>query len=165
MNNGIIIVLNSLDSFKLKKDFITSLKAMQGVRICLVCNSSNEELLEALTEIAQTCENTDVVNANRKKSNTSSVRYGARFMYVHYDLKYLGFVVDYNDFQVLEVLKDYVQYREQIIQLHENIKRQKGIKLTYYQSLFSVTEYLDSIKSYSFDEELNFNLAYRYNIK
>ncbi len=163
MDNGIIVVLDSFDSSKLKKDYISSLKEMKEVRICFVCNSSEEELLESLTDIAYTCENADVVNANRKKLNTSSVRYGARFMYKNYNLKYLGFIVGKVDFQVLELLKDYAMYKQQIIELQEKIKRNKGIKLTYYQSLFSVVEYLENIMTNSLEDKLKVDSPYNYN--
>ncbi|WP_299361841.1 hypothetical protein [Winogradskyella sp.] len=144
---GLIIVFNTFDSEVLKEYFITSINAMADVKICLVCNSSNEQVFEVLTEIAEHCNNTNVVNTKRKKLNTASVRAGARYMNNQFNLKYLGFIVGLDNFEILEVLKTYVQHQETIIALNKIEKGNKAVKPTFYQSLFSVTEYLKKIAS------------------
>ncbi|MCT4630349.1 hypothetical protein [Winogradskyella sp.] len=145
MYRGLIIVFNSFENEALKDFFVASINAIADVEICLVCNSSSDKDFEILTEIAEQCNNANVVNTKRKKSNTSSVRAGARFMQNKFNLKHLGFIVGLDDLKILEVLKDYMQHQETIVSLIKVEKENKVVKSAFLKNLFSVQEYLEKI--------------------
>ncbi|MEM9680126.1 MAG: hypothetical protein AAF901_07355 [Bacteroidota bacterium] len=144
---GLIIVFNAFENDTLKASFVSSINAMTDVKVCLVCNSRSEQVFEILTEIAEQCDNTSVVNAKRKKSNTSSVRAGARYMHSKFNLKYLGFIIGFNDFEILEFVRAFITYQQTIVTLNQKELSGKAVKQTFYQSLFSVSEYLEKIAS------------------
>ena len=145
MRVGLIIVFNAFDGEALKDNFISAINALSEVKMCLVCNNSSEQVFETLTEIAEVCCNAHVVNTKRKKSDISSVRAGARFMHNQYNLKYLGFIVGLNDAQILEELKAYISNQQTILALNQREQGKKAVKQTFFQRLFSVTEFLEKI--------------------
>lgn len=149
MYSGLIIVFNTFEKEAFKKALITAINAIAETKICLVCNSSNDEVFEILTEVAERCNNTNVINTKREKSSTSAVRAGARYMFNEYNLKYLGFIVDLYDFEILKIMKQYAKRQEAIVTLNKIERDGKTVKQTFYQSLFSVTEYLRKIASSS----------------
>lgn len=142
---GLIIVFNTFDNERLKEDFISVINTMQHAKICLVCNSNSDQDFEILSEIAEQCHSANVVNTKRKKSNTTAVRAGARYMFNQFNLKHLGFIVDDDRWELLEVIKDYAQHQEAIVALNTLEKRKKAFKQTFFQSLFSVPDYLSKI--------------------
>lgn len=145
MYTGLIIVFDTFENEALKDSFIASINAIADVEICLVCNSSSEQDFEILTEIADQCNNTYVINTKRRKPNTSSVRAGARFMYNQFNLKYLGFIVGIDNSKILEAMQGYIKHQEEIVALNKIKKEKKAYKPTLFQSLFSITEYLSKI--------------------
>ena len=140
---GLIIVFNSINDDQFKTNFQVSLEELADFKICLVCNSGNEQVFESLMEFADPYDNVSVVNTNRKKSNVSAVRAGARFMYKDYNLKHIGYLVGLDDIEILEAIKEFIKQQKAIIILNKIVRNSKPVKQTYYQSLFSVTEYLE----------------------
>lgn len=147
MKTGLIIVFNSFENFNLKSHFIDSINKIKDAKVCLVCANPNEEAFEGLAEIADQCENANVINIKRNKSKTSSVRAGARFLSNKYNLKHLGFIAELSDLEILEVLKTYLKRQEKIVALNQEEQKNKAVKQTFFQSLFSVQEYLKIIAS------------------
>ena len=144
---GLIIVFESFEIGHCQKEFVRAINAMTNVKICLVCNSNDEALMESLSELVHKCHNTDVVNINRKKSSKSAVRLGARYLSSTYNVKHLGFVVGLKNYDITQVLQDYIKSQEDILNLNSSIKENKPIKQTFNQSLFSITDYLDKLIS------------------
>ena len=149
MYAGLIIVFNTFENETLKEYFVTAINTITDVKICLVCNSDNEQVFEVLTEIAERCHNTSMVNIKRNKSKTSSIRAGARYLSNQFNLKYAGFIVGLDDFEILEVMEAYIVHRQTIVVLHRRERSNRAVRQTFYQSLFSVTEYLEKIASNS----------------
>lgn len=147
MNVGLIIVINTFENDLLKAYFITSINELTDCKICFVCNSSSDHVFEVLTEIAEYAENAFVVNARKKKSNTASIRAGARYLGSQFNLKSIGFIVDDDELELLEVLKAYCKHRHAIVSLNQIELSNKSTKQTFYQRLFPVTEYLTKITS------------------
>ncbi|GAL88463.1 hypothetical protein JCM19538_2976 [Jejuia pallidilutea] len=113
--------------------------------MCLVCNNSSDQVFEILSEIGHQNENTTVVNNKRKKSNTASVKAGARYLYNHNNLKYVGYIVGLNTFEILEELKAFIEYYKPIIEFNQREMANQKIRQTYYQSLFCVSKSLKKI--------------------
>lgn len=145
MQIGLIVVFDTFDNYALKESFILTINGMADIKVCLVCNSGSDKVFESLSEIAQHCDNTIVVNINRKKSRISSVRVGARYLSSQYNLKSIGFIVNVEDLELLEEMSSYSTHRDAILSLNISELKNKSIKQTFYQSLFSVSEYLEKI--------------------
>ncbi|BAO75979.1 hypothetical protein WPG_1749 [Winogradskyella sp. PG-2] len=118
---------------------------MNDVKVCLVCNSNDAKVYETLTEIADQCSNTNVVNAKMKKTSSASIRAGARFLQNEFSLKHIGYISEIDHLEVLSVLEKFIEYQETIIALNKREKNNKNVKPTFYQSLFSISEYLEKI--------------------
>lgn len=144
---GLIIVFNEFENDVLKSNFISSFNKLKDVKICLVCNNSSDQVFEILSEIAHQNENTTVVNNKRKKSNTASIKAGARYLYSYNHLKYVGYIIGLNACVVLEELKAFIKEYQCILELNQQEIANKKMKLTYYQSLFSISESLVKINS------------------
>jgi len=145
MQIGLIVVFDTFDNYALKESFILTINGMADIKVCLVCNSSSDKVFEALSEIAQHCDNTIVVNINRKKSRVYSIRAGARYLISQHNLKSIGFIVNADHLNLLEQLKSYSIHRSAILSMNIKELKNKSIKQTFYQSLFSVNEYLEKI--------------------
>ena len=66
---GLIVVINTLKSEAHKLSLTSSINNMNDVKVCLVCSSNDVQVYETLTEIADQCSNTNVVNAKMKKTS------------------------------------------------------------------------------------------------
>ena len=141
---GVIIVLNYFKNEILKESFINSINKLDSVKVCLVCNSSSEFALERLSEIAEKCHNTDVVNVKRKKSPVYSIRVGARYMSNKFNFKYLGFIVGMDNADILNTIKKYTIHLEAILKMNK-IEKENSTKQTFYKSIFSITEYIERV--------------------
>ncbi|NQY06111.1 MAG: hypothetical protein HRT68_08000, partial [Flavobacteriaceae bacterium] len=137
-------VFNSFNDEILKESFITSINKLNSVKVCLVCNSSSEFALERLIEIAEKCDNTDVVNVKRKKSLVYSIRVGARYMSNQFNFKYLGFIVGMDNTDILNTIKKYTIHLEAILKMNK-IEKENSTKQTFYKSIFSITEYIERV--------------------
>ena len=142
---GLIVVINTLKSEAHKLSLTSSINNMNDVKVCLVCSSNDVQVYETLTEIADQCSNTNVVNAKMKKTSLASIRAGARFLQNEFSLKYIGYIAELDHIKVLSVLEKFVDYQETIIALNKREKNNKNVKPTFYQSLFSISEYLEKI--------------------
>ncbi len=149
MHVGLIIVFNHFKDSQLKSDFITSLKALHNIKICLVCNSNDDIVLEQLNEIAYHGDHIAVVSTKRTKSTSSAVKAGARYVYNHYNLKYVGYIADFSSLENFEFVKKFESHQQTIITLIKEEIAAKKVKQTYYQSLFSIPKHLDKVLAMS----------------
>jgi len=152
MKVGIIIVFNSIENSSFKEELINTINSLCDVSFCLVNNERNEKTDCYLNDISDRCENTSVINIRRSKSVNSAIRAGARFMFNHYNLKHLGYINDLTSNELIEVIRSFKSNQHKIIDLVVNAQREKVVKQTLFQSLFSVANYIDKLnnKSYLF---------------
>ena len=150
MKIGVIIVFHNNEKEIDTSFFIEQIQQTQNLELCLVNNSSKDKTYQLLKEIKEACENVSVVNVKKFKSDVSAVRSGARFMFNKFNLKHLGYIstnllnIKYHGLNGL--VKAISDNHEVILEYNiENLKR-RNIKLTLFQSLFSVIEYLKKIK-------------------
>ena len=121
------------------------LKKVKEIEICLVNNDSKDNTYNVLKEIKEYCENVSIVNIKKFKSDNSAVKAGARFMSSQFNLNYLGFVhtnmiYKYDDLSLL--IKSIRDNQVDISKYNQSFLNNKGIKLTMFQRLFPVMEYL-----------------------
>ncbi|OXA71993.1 hypothetical protein B0A67_09185 [Flavobacterium aquidurense] len=145
MKTGIIIICYN-NEYDIEKDLcIKYINDVQDVEFCLVNNNSKDNTYELLKDISGTCKNVSVVNINKYKSSTSAIRAGARFMFNEYNLKQLGFITTntFNKFENLSMLLKVIQENQiDISKYDQKIFYTKETKLTLFQSLFPVMDYL-----------------------
>ncbi len=145
MKTGIIIICHN-NEYDIDRDLcIKYINDVQDVEFCLVNNHSEDNTYELLKDISERCKNVSVVNINKYKSSTSAVKAGARFMFNEYNLKQLGFITTntFTKFENLSMLIKFIQENQQdISRYNEKILQKKETKLTLFQSLFPVMDYL-----------------------
>lgn len=150
MKLGIIIICYNNEK-DIDVDYCAKyLNNIQGIEICLVNNHSKDNTYDMLKEIKECCKNVSIVNIKKFKSDSSAVKAGARFMTNQFNLKHLGFVNTnmVNDYENLNMLiKDIKDNQIDILNYDQSLLNNKGIKLTLFQSLFPVIDYLVNVKN------------------
>ncbi len=150
MKLGIIIICYNNEK-DIDVDYCAKyLNNIQGIEICLVNNHSKDNTYDILKEIKECCKNVSIVNIKKFKSDSSAVKAGARFMTNQFNLKHLGFVNTnmVNDYENLNMLiKDIKDNQIDILNYDQSLLNNKGIKLTLFQSLFPVIDYLVNVKN------------------
>jgi Glycosyl transferase family 2 len=145
MKTGIIIICHNNEYHIDKELCIQYINDVQDVEFCLVNNNSEDNTYELLKDIGETCKNVSVVNISKYKSSISAVRAGARFMFNEYNLKQLGFITTntFPKFENLSMLLKVIQENQlDISKYDQKILHTKETKLTLFQSLFPVMDYL-----------------------
>jgi hypothetical protein len=145
MKTGIIIIFYNNESDIDKDLCIKYINDVHNVEFCLVNNNSEDNTHELLKDISERCKNVSVVNINTYKSSKSAVRAGARFMFNEYNLKQLGFITTntFIKFESLDMLIKFIQENQKdLSRYNEKILLIKETKLTLFQSLFPVMDYL-----------------------
>lgn len=158
MKTGIIIICYNNEIDMDTNRCVRYLNNVNDIEFCLVNNNSKDNTYELMKEISEACENVSIVNINKYKTDMAAVRAGARFMFNQFDLKYLGFVDNnliskYEDLSLL--IKAIQENQVHISNYNRSILNKKGIKLTLFQSLFPVMDYLAKINSKDEYSELN----------
>ena len=146
MKLGMIIVFNCFDKPTLMNFFVKKLKRVKHIQFCLVNNNNSEEALEILTEIAEQCKNTSVINISKSKSNSSAVRAGARYITRHFNLKHIGFIIDLNTREIINILEELTKNQNEALAEITRDQNNRSVKQTLFQRLFSITDYLDNLK-------------------
>lgn len=149
MKTGIIIVFNAAKEDIPTGYFIKYIHELLDVKFCLVNNNKSDKMYESLLEISDHCINANVINIRKIKTNTSAVRAGARYMFNQFNLKHLGYIVDSNIVQILEAIALFTTTQNEIQHLNCTAQSNQVVKKTFFQSLFSLTERLENLKSVS----------------
>ena len=149
MKLGIIIICYNNEEDIDVSHCVKYLNKVNDIEICLVNNHSKDNTYEILKELKQDCENVSVVNIKKFKPDSSAVKAGARFMSSQFNLKHLGFVTmqrmcEYEN--LIRLLKDIQDHKAALLEYNQNFLNKKGIKLTMFQSLFPVIDYLEKLQ-------------------
>jgi len=145
MKLGIIIICHNNESEIDIDHCVQLLHKLTDFKICLVNNNSQDRTFEMLNEIKERCDNISIVDMKKYKSGNSSIKAGARFMLSQYNLQHIGFIETekINLYQNLsDLFKDIKQHKVDISNYNQRPYNSKGIKLTMFQSLFCVIDYL-----------------------
>jgi hypothetical protein len=142
MKLGIIIICHNNEADIDINDCAAYLNEVKNMEICLVNNNSNDTTYDILNEIKEHCSHVSIVNINKYKSDNAAVKAGARFMSNEFNLKYLGFI-HMNQYDSLSTLLKKIRDNQiDISQYNQSFMNKKRMKLTLFQSLFPVMEYL-----------------------
>lgn len=145
MKLGIIIICYNIENDIHISRCIKYLNKIKDIEVCLVNNNSKDNTYSVLKEIKEECRNVSIVNIKKFKSDNSAVKAGARFMSNQFNLKHIGFISSntIDKCEDLSVLIKTIRDNQMYISMYnENLSKKKEIKLTLFQSLFSVMDYL-----------------------
>ena len=145
MKLGIIIICYNNENDIDIGSCIKYLNKVKDIEICLVNNNSKDNTYNVLKEIKEYCNHVSLVDIKKFKSDNSAVKAGARFMSSQFNLKYLGFINtnairEYENLCLL--IKAIGDSQVDISKYNQSDLNKKGIKLTMFQSLFPVMDYL-----------------------
>jgi GT2 family glycosyltransferase len=148
MKTGIIIICHNNENDIDIDHCVKYLNKIEDIEICLVNNNSKDNTYNVLKEIKENCGHISIVDIKKFKSDNSAVKAGARFMSSQFNLKHLGFVNTnmirkYQDLSHL--VKAILDNQIYILNYNQKIINNKAIKLTMFQSLFPVMDYLAKI--------------------
>lgn len=160
MKIGIIIICynneNDIDIDQCAK----YLNELKDIEICLVNNDSKDNTYNLLEELKEHCVNVSILDIKRFKSDNSAVRAGARFMSNQFSLKYLGYVNSNSLFKYHSIVLLFKAIRDNqvdILNYNQSFLNKKGIRLTMFQSLFPVMDYLEKMNIENLYTSLNHN--------
>ena len=149
MKIGIIIIFYNNEKDIDTQFFIEQLKQSTNLELCLVNNNSKDKTYQLLNEIKESCLNVSVVNIKKFKSDESAVRAGARFMFNQFDLNHLGYVstnlLNLKNHGLNGLIQAISENQDVILKYNIETLERQDIKLTLFQTLFSVIEYLTKI--------------------
>ncbi|AUC82544.1 glycosyltransferase [Lacinutrix sp. Bg11-31] len=150
MKTGIIIIFHNNEKDIDINVFIEQIKQTSNLELCLVNNDSRDNTFQLLKEIKEASSNVSVVNVKKIKSDVSAVRAGARFMSNQFNLIHLGYVavnsLNTNKHGLNGLIKAIAENQEVLLDYNLEILKRKNIKLTLFQSLFSIIDYLKKLK-------------------
>ena len=148
MKLGIIIICYNNENDIDIGHCVKYLNKVKDIEICLVNNNSKDNTYSVLKEIKEYCGHVSIVDIKKFKSDNSAVKAGARFMSSQFNLKYLGFINtnvirEYENLCLL--IKAIGDNQVDISKYNQSDLNKKGIKLTMFQSLFHVMDYLAKV--------------------
>lgn len=141
MKVGMIIVFDTNDYKLLEMRAAKLFNSMPQINFCLVNNNCSEMFGEALMDIADECSNVAVVHVKRTKKTSLAVRAGSRYLNNHFNLKFLGYITDLQGEELFEAIKLFAKEYEEIRTSEGNQQSDKLIKQTFFQRIFSVSNY------------------------
>lgn len=150
MKIGIIIIFHNNEK-EIKKDFfIEQIKQTNNIELCFVNNDSRDNTYSVLKDIKEQCNNVSLIDIKKFKSDVSAVRAGARYMFNKYDLEYLGYIttnlLNTRIHGLNGMIKAITENQKLILEYKTRSFRRANIKLTLFQQLFSIIDYLKKIK-------------------
>jgi glycosyltransferase involved in cell wall biosynthesis len=148
MKLGIIIICYNNENDIDISLCIKHLNKVKDIEICFVNNNSKDNTYDILKEVKERCKNVSIVDVKKFKSDNSAVKAGARFMSSQFNLKYLGFIntnviIEYEN--LCRLIEAIGENQVDISKYDKSKLNKKGIKLTMFQSLFPVMDYLAEI--------------------
>jgi glycosyltransferase involved in cell wall biosynthesis len=149
MKIGVIIIFRNNEEEIDMNFIINQSNGAKNLELCLVNNDSKDSTYEVLKEIKEACTNVSVVNIKRLKSDTAAVRAGARYMFNQLDLKHIGYLTTSSlkdKCNTLDTLIKVVsENQSEILKYNIKVRKNREVKQTLFQNLFSIIEYLKKI--------------------
>lgn len=150
MKIGVIIIFHNNEEQIDPAFFIQQINQANNLELCLVNNHSKDRTYKLLNDIKEQCSNVSVVNIKKFKSDVSAVKAGARFMFNQFNLEHLG----YATINLLKtkreglngLIKAITENQQVIVEYNTQQLDTQTIKLTLYQKLFSVMDYLKKLQ-------------------
>jgi hypothetical protein len=154
MKIGIIIIFHNNEKNINRELFSEQINKTQNIKLCMVNNCSDDKTFQILKEIKEKCESkVSIVDIKKNVSESSAKRAGARYMFNQFELNHIGYIntnsIDFKKDDLYNLIKNICDNKKEILEYNIEILKEKEVKQTMFQSLFSVIEYLKNIKSKS----------------
>ncbi|MBT8260150.1 MAG: family 2 glycosyl transferase, partial [Bacteroidia bacterium] len=108
--------------------------------LCFVNNDSNDSTQLLLNEIKEHCSNVSVVNIKKNKSDLSTVRAGARFMFSQFNLKHIGYVntniLENKTNDLNRLIKIITKNQDSIIKHNIEVLKKQDVNLHFIKVFF-----------------------------
>ncbi|WP_396600833.1 glycosyltransferase [Algibacter sp. R77976] len=152
MRIGIIIVCHNIEKNINIDLFVKHLNKAENLELCFVNNASKDKTHQILKDIKEISKkNFSILDIKKFKSDTSAIRSGARFMFNHFDLSHIGYVstnlLNNKIYSFSNLIKEIRMHQDVILKYNANVKEKTKMKQTLFQSVFSITEYLEKLKN------------------
>lgn len=152
MRIGAIIVFHNNEKEIDANFFVKHLNMAKNIDVCLVNNASKDNTYELLKEIKmQSVTHVSLIDVKKFKSDISAVRSGARFMFNHFDLNHIGYIstnlMNNKIYNINNLIRVICENQNMILNYNIKAVKEKQIKQTMFHSVFSITEYLDKLKT------------------
>lgn len=144
MKIGIIIVLDRSHDEILHTNIIDTINGLPEINFCLVNNNCPETLSDILLGISYECNNATVIHIKKNKGSSQAIRVGTRYMNNQFNLKFLGCISDLDVGNMIEAIELFAKHytRNQLQELNQS---NKLLKQTFFQKIFSVSNYYKQI--------------------
>lgn len=146
MKLGLIIICQNNEKDINKDYYVMQLNKVNDLKICLVNNNCKDNIHKVLIQIQEQCDNISVINIKKIKSDISAVRAGARYMFNQFNLDHIGYVLNLNNFNIKELIEAIRDNKDAIINFNINALDKTEIRLTKFQRLFSIIDYLKRLE-------------------
>ena len=152
MKIGIIIVCHNIEKSIDMGLFVKHLNQAENLELCFVNNASKDNTHQILKDIKeQSITNFSILDIKKFKSDTSAVRSGARFMFNRFDLNHIGYIstnlLNNKKYSFNHLIKEIRMHQDVILKFNTKLKEKNKMKQTLFQSVFSITEYLEKLKA------------------
>lgn len=146
MKIGIIIVFELINKSTGINEFVDYFNRAEKVKFCLVNNNNNNRndvfIENLLYKVADRCDNVTVVNVKKSSvAHAAAIRYGARYLNSHFNLKHLGYIENSEHLDIISCLGFFNVYKENIKQ-DLITKKSQEVKKSFLKNVFSVTSYI-----------------------
>jgi hypothetical protein len=146
MKIGIIIVFELINKSIGINEFVDYFNKSEKVKFCLVNNNNNNRndvfIENLLNKVANRCDNVTVVNVKKSSvAHAAAIRYGARYLNSHFNLKHLGYIENSEHLDIISCLGFFNVYKENIKQ-DLITKKSQAVKKSFLKNIFSVASYI-----------------------
>ncbi|SFD04622.1 glycosyltransferase [Algibacter pectinivorans] len=148
---GIIIVCHNIEKHINVDVFVKHFNKAKNIELCFVNNASKDNTYQILKDIKEISKKDfSILDIKRYKSDQSAIRSGSRYMFSQFNLNHIGFVSSNilikKQYSLCSLIKHIRANQDFILQYSKQLKEDNPPKQTLFQSVFSITEYLDKSK-------------------
>ncbi|XMO86448.1 glycosyltransferase [Algibacter sp. AS12] len=149
---GIIIVCHNIENNINTDLFVKHLNKAKNIEFCFVNNASKDNTHQILKDIKEISKkNFSILDVKRYKSDNSAVRSGSRYMFSQFNLNHIGYVstnfLNKKKYSICGLIKHIRTNQDYILEYNKQLKEDSVMKQTMFQSVFSITEYLEKSKA------------------
>ena len=145
-----IIVFDIYDEELIKSEIIEAFHRAEGIQFCLVNNNCEPLFGEMLIDIADECENVSVIHIKKNKGTSLAVRAGSRYLNSHFNLKFLGYLVNLRGKELVKAIDLFANHYEEIRDAKPNHQLSDILKPSFFKKAFSIANYYQQI-NYKWD--------------
>lgn len=146
MKLGIIIVCQNNENELNERFYRSYVAQLQEIEVCLVNNNSSDATFDMLNSLSDDCPNVSVVHMKKSKPSLAAVRAGARYMYNEFNLKHVGYVLNFKKMNMQIFFETVYQNKEHILLYNLQLQNSGNSRKSLIRALFSIDDYLEKLQ-------------------